>query len=167
MLNLCRNSLFLCLGSYAILSRIIDAMQMLFCENLNSTKLRMKHMGGKWLYGLCWVASLVHVYGSWSTCTCGWPPRNRGIWRTPSDDCFQCSHCHMGSGLINYVAWTLSGLTSRCRGLLGGTGQARVGGKMLLKDLVSFFSFPYHYKCVKDSLGWMGTMVNVHNLCRV
>ena len=47
MLNLCRNSLFLCLGSYAILSRIIDAMQILFCENLNSTKLRMKHLGGK------------------------------------------------------------------------------------------------------------------------
>ena len=78
-------------------------------------------------------------------------PGNRGIWRTPSDDCFQCSHCHMGSGLINYVAWTLSGWTSRCRGMLGGTGQARMGGKMFLKDLVSFFSFPYHKWCVKDS----------------
>ena len=32
MLNLCRNSLVLCVGSYAILSRIIVAMQMLFCE---------------------------------------------------------------------------------------------------------------------------------------
>ena len=30
---------------------------MLFCENLNSTKLRMKHLGGKRLYGLCWVAT--------------------------------------------------------------------------------------------------------------
>ena len=53
MLDLCRNPLLMCLGSYIILSRIIDAMQMLFCENLNSTKLRMKHLGGKWLYGLC------------------------------------------------------------------------------------------------------------------
>ena len=35
----------------AITSRIIDAMQMLFCENLNSTKLRMKVLGGKRLYG--------------------------------------------------------------------------------------------------------------------
>ena len=51
MLNLCRNSLFPCLGSYAILSRIIDAMQMMFCENINSTKLRMKHLGGKRFYG--------------------------------------------------------------------------------------------------------------------
>ena len=108
-------------------------MQILFCENLNSTKLRMKHLGGKWLYGLCWVATQVHVYGSWSMYTCEWPPRNRGIWRTPSDDCFQCSHCHMGSGLINYVAWTLSGLTSRCRGMLGGTGQAMWEGKCFWK----------------------------------
>ena len=46
MLDLCRNSLLLCLGSYVILSRNIDAMQRLFCENLNSTKLRMKHLGG-------------------------------------------------------------------------------------------------------------------------
>ena len=48
---------------------------------------------------------------------------------------------NMSSGLTNYVAWTLSGLTSRCMGMLGGTGQARVGGKMLLKDLVSFSPF--------------------------
>ena len=30
------------------LLELFDAMQMLFCENLNSTKLRMKHLGGKW-----------------------------------------------------------------------------------------------------------------------
>ena len=53
MLNLCRIPLLLCLGSYAILGRIIVAMQMLFCENLNSTKLRMKHLGGNWSDGLC------------------------------------------------------------------------------------------------------------------
>ena len=38
---------------------------MLFCENLNSTKLRMKHLGGNWLYGLCWVATHVHFYGEY------------------------------------------------------------------------------------------------------
>ena len=36
---------------------------MLFCENLNSTKLRMKHLGGKWLYGLCWVGSQGYTCG--------------------------------------------------------------------------------------------------------
>ena len=143
MLNLCRNPLLPCLGSYAILSRIIDAMQMLFCENLNSTKLRKNLLGGLVGYGgeVEWLLRTISMVYTWVCALVDGHPGNRGIWRTPSDDCFQCSHCHMGSGLIDYAVWTLSGLTSRCRGMLGGTGQARVGGKMLLKDLVSFFSF--------------------------
>ena len=45
--------------------------------------------------------------------------------------------------------------------------KTAVVGEMLLKGLVSIFSFPFHFKKVKVRMGWLGLMVKVHNRLRV
>ena len=73
-------------------------MQKLFYENLNSTKLRKNLLGGLVGYGgeVEWLLRTISMVYTWVCALVDGHPGNKGIWRTPSDVSFQCSHCQYG-----------------------------------------------------------------------